>query len=209
MSLLKQANYYYITDESLDITTKEQVETAVRQGVKIIQYRNKNAPGRILYEEASRISDICKDRALFIVNDRIDVALAVEADGVHLGQSDLPYEKGRELIGDMILGVSTHSLEQALEAEDVADYIGVGPVHATETKKASWEELGIKGALEIAENVDIPTAAIGGIDVNDLEPLSESIDMVCAISSVTQVENLGVMIRRFETKFGRYKGERR
>lgn len=205
MNLLKEANYYFITDEKIELSPVEQVEIAVNQGVKIVQYRRKDASGNTLYEEASQISELCEDKALFIVNDRIDIAQAVDADGVHLGQDDLPYKVGRELVGDMILGVSTHNLEQALEVEKVADYIGIGPVHSTETKRDKWKELGIQGALEIAEKVNVPTTAIGGISYDDLEPLSRSFDMVCAISSVTRTENISKSIRKFETDFKKFK----
>jgi len=205
MNLLKEANYYFITDEKIELSPVEQVEIAVNQGVKIVQYRRKNVSGKTLYEEASQIADICKDKALFIVNDRIDIAQAVDADGVHLGQDDLPYKVCRGLVEDMILGVSTHNLEQALEVEGVADYIGIGPVHSTETKRDKWKELGIQGALEIAEKVNVPTTAIGGISYDDLEPLSRSFDMVCAISSVTRTENISKSIRKFETDFMKFK----
>ncbi len=208
MSLLKQSNYYYITDENLEIPLKEQVEMAVSQGVKIVQYRNKKATGRILFEEASRISEVCKDRALFIVNDRVDVAMAVDADGVHLGQDDLPYRVVRELVADKILGVSTHSIDQAIQAQDMADYIGIGPVHSTDTKQDKWDELGIQGAMDIADSVDVPTAAIGGIEYQDLKPLSKSFDMVCAISSVTQYGDPSENIKKFESSFKKFKEDR-
>ncbi|MFO7792294.1 MAG: thiamine phosphate synthase [Candidatus Saliniplasma sp.] len=209
MSLLEEANYYYITDERLEISPIEQVEIAVQRGVKIVQYRRKEAPGKVLYEEALQISDICEDRALFIVNDRIDIALAVDADGVHLGQCDLPYEVGKELLEDRILGVSTHSLKQALEAEKMADYVGIGPIHSTKTKDDTSEELGIKGALEIAEKVKIPTTAIGGIKFEDLEQLSKAFDMICAISSVTQDKDFPEIIDKFESSFENYKVNRK
>lgn len=208
MNSIKDANYYFITDEGIGLSPEEQVEIAVNTGVKIVQYRRKDAPGKVLYEEASRISDICKDKALFIVNDRVDIAQAVDADGVHLGQDDLPYEVARELVGNMILGISTHNLKQALKAERVADYIGIGPVHSTQTKQDRWKELRVEGALEIAERVNVPTTAIGGIGYDDLEPLSRSFDMVCAISSVTRTENLSESVGKFETSFKKFKRNR-
>ncbi|MFW6141377.1 MAG: thiamine phosphate synthase [Candidatus Saliniplasma sp.] len=209
MSLLEEANYYYITDGRLELSTVEQVEAALDQGVKIIQYRRKGVSGKVMYEEALKISSICKERAVLIINDRIDIAMAVDADGVHLGQDDIPYKIGRGLIGDKILGVSTHSLEQALEVEKVADYIGIGPVNSTDTKEDTSKELGIDRALEIAEKVDVPTTAIGGIRFKDLQPLSRSFDMVCAISSVTQRGDLPTMIKKFESSFEKYKRSRR
>jgi len=208
MTKLEEINYYFIIDERSDITPFEQAEIALDQGVKMIQYRRKNASGRVLYEEASRISETCKDRALFIVNDRVDVALAVDADGVHLGQDDLPYRVVRELVADKILGVSTHSVDQAIQAQDMADYIGVGPVHSTDTKQDKWDELGVQGAIDIADSVDVPTAAIGGIEYQDLKPLSKSFDMVCAISSVTQYGDPSENIKKFESIFKKFKEDR-
>lgn len=200
-TLLKDVNYYFITDEGIDIPPHEQVEKAVDAGVKMIQYRDKSSEGRELYEEACKIRAICED-SLFIVNDRLDIAIAVEADGVHLGQDDLPPEVAREIVGeDMMIGVSTHDLEQAEKAEEIADYIGIGPVHSTDTKEGTSKELGIEGALKIASKVDVPSAAIGGIEEEDLQRLAEGVDMVCVISSVTRKGDLSDRIALFENKF--------
>ncbi len=206
---IEDVNYYFITDERLDISPSEQVEIAVRGGAKMIQYRRKTADPRAMYQEALEVGRVCKDRALFIVNDRIDIALAVGSDGVHLGQDDLPYNAARELIGDMILGVSTHNKEQAARVVGTADYIGIGPVHATDTKDDRWTELGVEGALEIARSVDVPAAAIGGIDVGDISPLSTGFDMICALSSVTRRGDIEDRVRLFESEFGRCKRLRR
>ncbi len=204
-TLLKDVNYYFITDEGIAIPPHEQVEKAVDAGVKMIQYRAKKSEGRVLYEEACRIKDVCED-TLFIVNDRLDIAIAVEADGVHLGQDDLPPQVARDVVGDdMIIGISTHDLEQAEKAEEIADYIGIGPVHSTDTKQETSKELGIEGALKIASKVDVPTAAIGGIEEADLKRLAEGVDMVCAISSVTREGNLSDRTHLFEEMFSKAK----
>ncbi len=205
MTSLEKTNYYYIIDERLNSSPVEQAKIAIKKEVKMIQYRRKNASGKLLYQEAKDISEMCKERAIFIINDRVDIALAVDADGVHLGQDDLPYDVGRDLIGDKILGVSTHSLEQAIKAEKTADYIGVGPVHSTKTKEYNYKELGIQEALRIAEKVNIPTAAIGGIEYKDLRALSNSFDMICAISSVTGAGDLSANIERFEKSIKDFK----
>ncbi len=197
---LTSVNYYYITDERCEISLIEQVKTAVDQGVKMIQYRRKSGTDREKYEEAKRLVEICENEAIFIVNDRLDIALAVKADGVHLGQDDLPPRIARDLLGDILIGVSTHDLEQAKHAEGVADYIAVGPVQETKTKQDTDEVLGIKKAGIIAESVEIPTAAIGGVEEDDISKLSETFDMICAISSVTQEGNISENIGRFEDK---------
>ncbi len=198
---LKEVNYYFITNEVMDLPAPEQAVIAIDCGVKMIQYRRKEGNTKDIYMEACELKEICDKKAIFIVNDRVDIALAVGADGVHLGQNDLPADIARELIGDGILGVSTHDMKQALSAEKIADYIGIGPVHRTRTKKGADKELGIKGVLDIAKEVAVPTAAIGGIDENDLDPLAEGTDMVCAISSVCQHGTLRERIKMFEKKY--------
>ena len=98
-------------------------------GVCAVQYRNKNAETRAMYEEAVRLKEICRD-ALFLINDRIDIALAVDADGVHLGQSDMPYRAARKMLGpEKVIGITVHNLAEAVEAQrSGADYLGVSPI---------------------------------------------------------------------------------
>jgi len=203
--LLEKANYYYITDSETDLPVMDQVKKAVNNGVKIIQYREKTKTDREKYEELEKLTDICEGKALLIVNDRVDLALAVDADGVHLGQDDLPPSEVKKLAENLLIGASTHKFEQAKETEKIADYLAVGPIFRTKTKKDTDPELGIEKAKEIAESVDIPTAAIGGIGLDDLESLAESFDMICAISSVTREGNLSERIRYFEEKIDEVK----
>lgn len=199
---MKEVNYYYITDERMELTGPEQAEIAVECGVRMVQYRRKTGTARELYEEALMIKKVCEGRALFVVNDRPDIALAVGADGVHVGEEDLPPQAVRRIMGHGILGVSTHDMAQALRAETMADYIGIGPVHPTSTKERADRELGIEGVLEIAKAVKVPTVAIGGIGEKDLADLARGVDMVCAVSSVCDREDLSQGIKLFETVFG-------
>lgn len=204
-SKLKDVNYYYITDESVDVPIEEQVKTALNSGVRMIQYRKKRGSDREIYLEAMSLKKLCGDMGLFIVNDHVDIALAVDADGVHIGQDDLPAPVTRSLIGDRILGISTHSTSQALEAERWADYVGLGPVHHTSTKDSVVSELGIEEVVKIAKEVDAPTAAIGGITKDDIGRLLEGVDMICAISEVTRKGDLGSNIRYFEEEIRKIK----
>lgn len=197
---LEETNYYFITDEGADVPIEEQVETALDMGVRMIQYRKKGGTTRERYREALSIKRSCKGRGIFIVNDHVDIALAVEADGVHIGRDDLPPEATRELIGERILGITTHAQQQAKEAEGVADYVGIGPVHESSTKDGRREALGIEKTVKIAKELDIPTAAIGGVEEEDIEPLLDGVDMICAISSVTRDGDLGENIRYFEER---------
>jgi thiamine-phosphate pyrophosphorylase len=139
--------YYFITDARLSRAGNESdVRDAVAAGVRVVQYREKGADTRAVYEEALRLREFCRG-ALFVVNDRVDLALAVDADGVHLGQQDLPYDLARRLLGpEKIIGITVSSLAEALDAARLgADYLGVSPIFSTSTK-ADAGEPGSRGA---------------------------------------------------------------
>ncbi len=139
---------------------------ALAGGAPCVQLRAKELPGAPLLAEARAIREASRAAgALFLVNDRLDVALAAAADGVHLGQEDLSARRARRLLPPgRLLGISTHSLEQARRAvDDGADYIGVGPVFATTTKETGYAPLGLAGLSAIAAAVPVPVVAIGGI----------------------------------------------
>jgi thiamine-phosphate pyrophosphorylase len=155
-------------------------------GVRLVQYRDKYASRRDLYETARRLREITAQRGVtLIINDHVDVALAVGADGVHLGQEDLPVWVARKLLGDTrIVGVSTHCLEQAVRAEqDGADYIGFGPIFETHTKQTG-APLGIGAIAEVKHQVGLPLYAIGGIQRSHLPAIrAAGADGVAAISA--------------------------
>jgi thiamine-phosphate pyrophosphorylase len=141
-------------------------EKAVAGGADVIQLREKDWPAREIVEAGRAIRKaITKDKALFIINDRPDIALAAGADGVHLGQDDIPVADARAIMGkDKIIGLSTHSLEQAVEAQQSgADYIGVGPVFSTPTKPGS-EPVGLELIKNVKNISRLPFVAIGGIN---------------------------------------------
>lgn len=155
-------------DFSRGRTGADVVRQMLAAGVTVIQYREKNKPARMMYEECKIIRDLTRGAgATFIVNDRVDLAMAVDADGVHVGQDDLPPVRVRELVGpDMVIGFSTHTAEQAQAAEKLAgviDYIGVGPVFATGTKKDASAPVGLTLIEYVAKNIGLPFVAIGGI----------------------------------------------
>lgn len=144
----------------------EVVEQLIAAGIKVIQYREKDKKAGKMYDECKLIREITKQADVtFIINDYVDLALAVEADGVHIGQDDLPPEEVRRLVGDkMVIGLSTHSPAQAnAAAAGVADYIGVGPIFSTKTKKDVCDPVGLAYLDYVAKNIDIPFVAIGGI----------------------------------------------
>ena len=196
--------YYFITDSKLSRAGNfNDVSMAVACGVSVVQYRNKNAKTREMYEEAVRLREICRD-TLFLINDRVDIALAVNADGVHLGQSDMPCEAARKLLGgEKIIGITVHNLAEAVQAEGIgADYLGVSPIFQTATKPDAGKPAGISLIEEIRANVDIPLIAIGGIDhSNAIDVIRAGADGLCAISSVVAKEDVSAEIKKFQDSF--------
>ena len=186
---------YLCTD--CDLMRADTVEDAVRQallgGVTMVQLREKNCSAKEFFETAQRVKKITDQAGVpLIINDRVDIALAVDADGVHVGQSDIPAAEARRLLGpDKIIGVSARTVEQARKAEaDGADYLGVGAMFVTGTKQdakvTSKEEL-----KRIRAAVAIPIVAIGGIKADNVEELKETgIDGVAVVSAVIAAENI-------------------
>lgn len=160
---------------------------ALEAGVRFFQYRNKRGTRREKYEVSLQLIPLAREAgALFIVNDHADIALAVDADGVHLGQDDLPIEHARNLLGSgKLIGISTHSSDQAKAAEaGGADYIGFGPVFRTSTKDAGPVQ-GIETISVIRRMVSLPVIAIGGITLANVgEAVRAGADGVAVISSV-------------------------
>jgi thiamine-phosphate pyrophosphorylase len=199
--------YYFITDDRLSAGgIMSDVEKAIAAGAAIIQYRNKSACTRILYDEARVIRQLCADTSSrLIINDRIDVAMAVDADGVHIGQDDMPYDLARKLIGKKkMIGVTVHNVAEALEAQIMgADYLGVSPVFATATKTDAGGACGIETVEAIRLACKIPVVAIGGIDLSNADRVIKAgADMVCAISAVITKPDVYAEIMKFQRKYG-------
>ena len=204
--------YYFITDSKLSRAGNESdVLQAVSCGVEVVQYRNKNAETRQMYEEAVRLREICRDSdSIFLINDRVDIALAAEADGVHLGQSDMPCLAARKLLGpEKIIGVTVHNLAEALQAESIgADYLGVSPIFQTATKPDAGKPAGISLIEEIRAQVDLPLIAIGGINHSNAgEVVRAGADGLCAISCVVAKENVRDEIIKFQEIFSALRRE--
>jgi len=198
--------YYFITDTELSLAGNEKdVISAVSCGVKVVQYRNKNAETRQMYEEAVLLRKICRDSgSIFLVNDRVDIALATQADGVHLGQSDMPCLAARKLLGsESIIGVTVHNVSEALQAKSMgADYLGVSPIFQTATKPDAGKPAGIRLIEEIRAQVTIPLIAIGGINHSNAgEVVRAGADGLCAISCVVAKENVRDEILKFQDIF--------
>jgi thiamine-phosphate pyrophosphorylase len=165
---------YGITAEEYSCGRKniDVVREMVRGGIKVLQYREKGDKSiRCKFEECREIRKITNgEGVMFIVNDFIDIALAVDADGVHIGQEDMPVEAVRKLVGEKIIGISTHSGSQALKAmKEGADYIGVGPIYNTSTKNHPGGPVGLEYLKFVIKNICLPFVAIGGIKEHNLE----------------------------------------
>jgi thiamine-phosphate diphosphorylase len=166
---------------------------ALAAGVTFFQYRNKVGSRRQIYETSQLLAwTAARAGAVFIVNDHADIAAAVDADGVHLGQDDLPVRYARRLLGDKkIIGVSTHSIDQALAAEAAgADYVGFGPLFKTATKDAGAAQ-GIENLAVIKKTVSVPVIAIGGINQENIgEVMRTRADGAAVISAVFASVNI-------------------
>jgi thiamine-phosphate pyrophosphorylase len=160
---------YLITDASPRAGLVRLIESAVRGGVDLIQLREKSLNDSELFEVAASCARLCRSLEVpFIVNDRADIALAAKADGVHLGQDDLPAGEARELLGDSkIIGLSTHSKEQIDAAGEDVDYIGVGPIYDTPTKPG-WPAVGVELVNYAAAHAAMPFFAIGGLEPRNI-----------------------------------------
>lgn len=169
----------------------------------MIQLRDKVTGTRQLLSEARQITQLCRERGVyFIVNDRLDLARAADADGVHLGQDDLPPMAARALLGrDRFLGVSTHSLEQALDAaEQGADYLGIGPIFATGTKATGYEPRDCDMIRQVRDRIDLPLVAIGGITLNNVgEVIAAGAAGVAVISAIVGADDITAATAAFVT----------
>ncbi|MEZ5333762.1 MAG: thiamine phosphate synthase [Methanolobus sp.] len=186
--LLENIDFYLVTDSGLSRKgTLSDVENAVAAGCRIIQYREKTGSTRDMVLEAAQIKTLCGSEAIFLVNDRVDVALAVDADGVHIGQDDMPIDTAREILGkDKIIGLTVHNVEEALKAqENGADYVGLSPIFDTSTKKDAGDGIGPERIREVKDAINIPIVAIGGINKQNCESVVlGGADSLVAISAV-------------------------
>ena len=170
---------YLILDQSWAsrCSLPEVLGQAIEAGVRLVQYRNKEGSIKDIYRQVLELRTIAADsNMLFFVNDRCDVALAVEADGVHLGQSDLPIALARKVVGEhCLIGISTHTPEQVAEATaQGADYLGFGPLYPTSTKKDHEAVVGIQGMTRIRPLTSLPVFCIGGITAESVPEIIEA-----------------------------------
>ncbi len=191
---------------SLGRTNAETARQMVEAGIDVLQYREKLKDKSLkqIYEECCEIREITgKAKVPFIINDYVEIALMVEADGIHQGQDDLPVQAVRKIAPDMMIGCSTHSPGQAKKAiEDGADYIGVGPVFPTQTKEDVCDAVGLSYLDHVVKTHDIPFVAIGGIKIDNLrEVLSRGAKTVCLVTEIIGARNIEKRIREIRKSF--------
>lgn len=192
---------YLVTDEAClhGRPLLECVEEALAAGVTLVQYRAKDADGGVLYAEACRLKELCdKYNVPLIINDRLDIALAVGAAGVHLGQDDLPCAVARRLLGeDFIIGVSAHNPAEAVQAvSEGADYLGCGAVFGTATKH-DVAKLGLENLRAIRKAVAVPMVGIGGITAdNYAEVLATGADGAAIVSGILAQDDIGAVVKK-------------
>lgn len=193
---------YPITDTLISrLSHAEQVERFAAGGATLVQLREKRASPREFYEAASQAMALARALGVrIVINDRVDIAIAVKADGVHLGQNDLPPDRARLLLGeDRIVGYSTHTLEQALAATSTpVDYIAIGPVFQTRTKDRPDEVVGLDTVSEVKRQITKPLVAIGGITFESARlVLAAGADSVAVISDLFSSGDIAERTRRF------------
>lgn len=196
---------YLVTDANLSRGRSEQdvVAAAIQGGVTMVQYRAKSASTRLMIATAQGLVERCREQNIpFIVNDRVDVALAVGADGVHVGQDDMPAALARQLIGPgKILGVSVENVEQAQQAlADGADYLGASPIFATPSKPDAPAPIGVEGLELLTHNSPLPIVAIGGINASNAAMMiragAAGVAVISAIVSADNVESAAQSLKR-------------
>jgi len=194
---------YVITDASVSMgrSHSETAALALEGGAGVIQLRDKELSAGRLVEEGEKILTLTREKdALFIVNDRLDAAMALEADGIHLGQEDLPLPLARRIAGpEMIIGATVRNLEQARLAQEAgADYLGVGAVFPS-SAKATAPVIGLNNLREVKKAVSIPVVAIGGITLDNLFQVIEAgADGAAVVSAVVGAQDITAQARKFK-----------
>lgn len=206
-NIKEQLKLYLVTDSEIlkNRDFYKSIEEAIKGGVTMVQLREKNASGSEFLEKAMKLRTLTKKHNVsFIINDRVDIAMLCDADGVHVGQSDIDAKSVRKLIGQgKILGVSARDLKEAQKAkEDGVDYIGVGAMYNTSTKLDA-KSVSFDTVREIKSEVDIPIVLIGGIDLNNLEDLKAlETDGYAVVSAILKKEDICLESKKWIGKIG-------
>jgi len=194
MQRFRKAGVYLVTSGNMSSgrSTLEILRSAIDGGIRLVQLREKELLPEEFMKLAIEARRLTADAgALLIINDWLDIAQAVGADGVHLGQNDFSVKEARKLAPDMIIGASTHSVEEALQAQDDgASYVNIGPLFSTKTKEWSAEFLGMAGLKKISSVVRVPFTVMGGIKKKHIQELrAAGVRIVAVVTEITAAEN--------------------
>ena len=209
LPLLELHGLYLILDPLIvrRLSLVEAMKEAAAGGARLFQYRDKTGAGRQLYHEAERLRHAAADAGVtFVVNDRCDVALSVDADGVHLGQGDLPLSLAKAIMRpDQFIGVSTHTSGQVREATvGGADYVGFGPIFPTASKAEHEPIVGVEGLREARSVTPLPMFAIGGISIASVEGLIQAgADGIAVMSAIWAAPDIATAVHVFIEKMAR------
>ncbi len=200
IEIFENALLYPVTGENLSKGRKDEevLRSVAEGGARIIQFRDKFSDKRRFYEKAMRFRDITRYyKMLLIINDYVDIALAVEADGVHLGQEDMPLPAARKIAPNLIIGISTHNKEEIIRAQDKrADYINIGPIFETKTREGHTHFLGIDGLKELKRYVDIPFSVMGGIKTEHIPELVKAgARIIAMVSEITMADDITAKVQ--------------
>lgn len=207
LALFDETDLYVVITEALCAgrAAIQVLEMTLAAGVGLVQLREKDLPGRLLFERALQFRRQAREAgALLIINDRLDIALAAGADGVHLGQDDLPVSAARRIAPDLIIGASTHSLEEALAAQEAgASYVNLGPIFPTQTKETATP-LGPQMLDEIAPRLHIPWTTMGGITAANIDQVvSRGARHPAVITAVTATPDITAAARELRNIINR------
>ncbi len=210
LEILKAADIYGLTaaEYSLGRSNAEVVRLMLEAGVKVIQYREKDKKAGEMLRECQAIRELTRAAgAVFIVNDHIDLAMLTDADGVHVGQEDLPVAAVRQLVGeDVLVGLSTHAPHEAksAEASGLVDYIGVGPIFATKTKKDVCAPVGFEYLDYVAASVKLPFVAIGGIKEHNIASVAQrGATILALVTEIVGQQDIAAKVRALRAALGR------
>lgn len=201
MNKLQDIDFYFITDGNISKKgNKSDVSKAVGAGCRIVQYRVNNKSDQDMLKEGEELKNICKNKAFFLVNNRADIAFAIDSDGVHLGQNDLPIDIARRIVGEnKIIGKTVHNTKEAVIAEKRgADYVGLAPIFYTDTKKDTVEPIGLDIIKDVRKTIDIPIVAIGGINRENVKSvILKGADAAVSVSAVISSDDVFKEVRDF------------
>jgi thiamine-phosphate pyrophosphorylase len=205
----KQVDIYPVTCERLSSgrSNLEFLKAVIQGGARIIQLREKEYSGKKIYDLALKFREITtKAGVLLVINDHVDIAMAVEADGVHLGQDDLPLYAAREIAPELLIGASTHSLPEAIQAQkEGADYINIGPIFPTGTKEGLERFLGPEAIAAISPRIDVPLTVMGGILESNIDQvLTNGARRVAMVTTITQAPDIAAQVRALKEKIQSY-----